>query len=283
MKITILTLLFLSISIVTLAQDTSGVKKDTLWTPRGVVGINLSQVAFDNWSQGGQNSLSFTFFSLLGIDYLGDPWKWRNSLKFSYGRTKIGSEEYRTNDNEIFFQSTLIYHIGWAVSPYAGLTARTAVTKGFNYDSIPSLQIVDFMDPFYLTEAIGLVYDQIPNFSTRLGVGMKQTFTDKFNQYSDDPETLDEIEKFKNETGIESVTEYKWEFMENMAYLTSLRLFGIFDDLSVWDVRWDNLIVAKVNDYISVSLNVLLIYDEDESIQRQLKEALQLGISYNLF
>jgi len=26
-----------------------------------------------------------------------------------------------------------------------------------------------------------------------------------------------------------------------------------------------------------------LIYDEDESIQRQLKEALQLGISYNLF
>lgn len=283
MRITILTLLFLSISIVTLAQDTSGVKKDTLWTPRGVVGINLSQVAFDNWSQGGQNSLSFTFFSLLGIDYIGDPWKWRNGLKFSYGRTKIGSEEYRTNDNEIFFESTLIYHTGWAVSPYAGLTARTAVTKGFNYDSIPSLQIVDFMDPFYLTEALGFIYDRIPNFSTRLGIGMKQTFTKEFTSYSDDPETLDEIEKFKNETGIESVTEYKWEFMENMAYLTSLRLFGTFDDLSVWDVRWDNLIVAKVNDYISVSLNVLLIYDEDESIQRQLKEALQLGISYNLF
>ena len=139
------------------------------------------------------------------------------------------------------------------------------------------------MDPFYLTEALGFIYDRIPNFSTRLGIGMKQTFTDQFNQYSDDPETLNEIEKFKNETGIESVTEYKWEFLENMAYLTSLRLFGTFDDLSVWDVRWDNLIVAKVNDYISVSFNVQLIYDEDESIQRQLKEALQLGISYNLF
>ena len=283
MRITLLTLLFFSISVVSFAQDSTEVKQDTLWRPRGVVGINLSQVAFDNWSQGGQNSLSFTFFSLLGLDYISDPWKWSNGLKFAYGRTKFGDAEYRTNDNEIFFESTLIYHAGWAVSPYAGLTARTAVTKGFNYDSIPSFQIVDFMDPFYLTEALGFIYDQIPNFSTRLGIGMKQTFTKEFTSYSDDIETLTEIETFKNETGIESVTEYKWEFMENMAYLTSLRLFGTFDDMSIWDVRWDNLIVAKVNDYISVSFNVLLIYDEDESIQRQLKEALQLGISYNLF
>jgi len=283
MRTSLLILLLIIFTIVSFAQDAPEEKKDTLWTPRGVVGINLSQVAFDNWSQGGQNSLSFTFFSLLGLDYIGDPWKWRNGLKFAYGRTKFGDEEYRTNDNEIFFESTLIYHTGWAVSPYAGLTARTAVTKGFNYDSIPSFQIVDFMDPFYLTEALGFIYDRIPNFSTRLGIGMKQTFTDQFNQYSDDPETLNEIEKFKNETGIESVTEYKWEFLENMAYLTSLRLFGTFNDLSIWDVRWDNLIVAKVNDYISVSFNVQLIYDEDESIQRQLKEALQLGISYNLF
>jgi len=270
-------------TIVTFAQEVAEEKKDTLWTPRGVVGINLSQVAFANWQQGGQNSLSFTFFSLLGLDYIGDPWKWSNGLKFAYGRTKFGDEEYRTNDNEIFFESTLIYHIGWAVSPYAGLTARTAVTKGFNYDSIPSLQIVDFMDPFYLTEALGFIYDQIPNFSTRLGVGMKQTFTKEFTSYSDDIETLTEIETFKNETGIESVTEYKLEFLENMSYLTSLRLFGTFDDMSVWDVRWDNIIAAKVNDYISVTFNVLLVYDEDESIQRQLKEALQLGISYNLF
>jgi len=283
MRITLLTLLFFSISVVSFAQDSTEVKKDTLWRPSGVVGINLSQVAFANWQQGGQNSLSFTFFSLLGLDYIGDPWKWSNGLKFAYGRTKFGDEEYRTNDNEIFFESTLIYHTGWVVSPYAGLTARTAVTKGFNYDSIPSFQIVDFMDPFYLTEAIGFIYDRIPNFSTRLGIGMKQTFTKEFTSYSDDIETLTEVETFKNETGIESVTEYKWEFMENMAYLTSLRLFGTFDDISVWDVRWDNLIVAKVNDYISVSFNVLLIYDEDESIQRQLKEALQLGISYNLF
>jgi hypothetical protein len=158
------------------------------------------------------------------------------------------------------------------------------VTKGFNYEVDPKVQIVDFADPLYLTEAVGFIYDRIPNFSSRLGIGLKQTIADKFAiLYSDDPETLNEIEKFRNESGIESVTEYKWNFMENMSYYSYMRLFGTFDDLSVWDVRWDNIIAAKVNEYVSVTFNVLLIYDEDESIQRQLKEALQLGISYTLF
>ena len=125
---------------------------------------------------------------------------------------------------------------------------------GFNYDSIPAFQVAAFGDPFYLTEAVGFIYDRIPNFSTRLGVGLKQTWASKFAaQYTDDPDTP-ELEDFKNETGIESVTEYRWGFLENMEYYAYLRLFGTFDDLSVWDVRWDNVITAKVNDYINVIL-----------------------------
>jgi len=282
-KITFILLILFAAQIV-FAQGESEEKKDTLWTPKGVAGVNLSQVSFSNWSQGGENSLAYTFFTLFGLDYIGDPWKWKNSLKFAYGRTKFGNQGYRTNDNEIFFESTLIHNVGWAVSPYAGITARTPVSKGFNYEVTPEVQIVDFLDPFNLTEAIGFVYDQIPNFSTRLGVGMKQTWADQFAAtYSDDPETLNEIEKFRNETGIESVTEYTLDFLENMNFYTYLRLFGRFEDMSVWDVRWDNLITAKVNDYVSVSLNVLVIYDVNETLKTQLKEALQLGISYTLF
>jgi len=62
-----------------------------------------------------------------------------------------------------------------------------------------------------------------------------------------------------------------------------LRLFGRFEDISVWDVRWDNTVTAKINDYFNVNINVLLIYDVDETLRTQLKEALQLGISYSLF
>jgi hypothetical protein len=68
-----------------------------------------------------------------------------------------------------------------------------------------------------------------------------------------------------------------------MAYKGYLRLFGRFEDMSVWDVRFDNTITAKINDYFNVNINVLLIYDVDETLRTQLKEALQLGISYSLF
>ncbi len=284
MKITYIFALILLLSTVIMAADETEEKKDTLWTPKGVIGLNLSQVSFQNWSQGGENSIAFTFLSKFGINYIGEPWKWRNSLKFSYGRTKLGSEQFKTNDNEIFFESTLIHHLGWNISPYAGITARTAVSKGFNYDQEPAIQIVDFFDPFYLTEGVGFAYDKIENFTTRIGIGFKQTFADEFNSmYTDDPETPNEVESFKNETGIESVTEYKIQFLENMTYYTYLRLFGRFEDIDVWDVRWDNIIVAKINDYFNVNINVLLIYDVDETLRTQLKEALQLGISYTLF
>jgi hypothetical protein len=283
MKPALIAFLMFIVSLSLYAQDSTEVKKDTLWVPKGVASLNLSQVALSNWSQGGQSSMAFTFMALMGLDYIGDVWKWKNGLKFAYGRTKYGDEEYRTNENEIFFESTLIRQLNWAVSPYAGVTAQTAVTDGFNYDSIPAYQVAAFGDPFYLTEAVGFIYDKIPNFSTRLGVGLKQTWADKFAfQYTDDDGTP-ELEKFKNESGIESVTEYRWGFMENMEYYVYLRLFGTFDDLSVWDVRWDNVITAKINDYFNVNFNFLLIYDEDQSIKRQIKEALQLGITYSFF
>ena len=284
MKIFYLLLTFIIFSATAFAADETEDKKDTLWTPKGVIGLNLSQVSFQNWSQGGENSIVFTFLSNFRINYIGEPWKWRNSLKFSYGRTKLGSEQFKTNDNEIFFESTLIHHLAWNISPYAGITARTAVSKGFNYDKEPAIQIVDFFDPFYLTEGVGFAYDKIENFTTRIGIGFKQTFADKFNsKYTDDPETPNVVESFKNETGIESVTEYKIQFLENMVYYTYLRLFGRFEDIDVWDVRWDNIIVAKINKYFNVNFNVLLIYDVDETLRTQLKEALQLGISYTLF
>ena len=94
---------------------------------------------------------------------------------------------------------------------------------------------------------------------------------------------MDEIEKFKFESGLESVTEVEYEFLENMTYDGYLRLFTRFNELDKWDVRWDNIITAKVNDYVNVNFNFLLIYEKDQSLKRQIKEALQLGFTYSLF
>jgi hypothetical protein len=50
----------------------------------------------------------------------------------------------------------------------------------------------------------------------------------------------------------------------------------------VWDVRWDNTITAKVNSYVNVSLNALVIHEIAQTRRTQLKETLALGFTYRI-
>lgn len=116
-----------------------------------------------------------------------------------------------------------------------------------------------------------------------MGIALQEVFTSKFNSYSDDSDTKDKVEKFKLETGIESVTEGNVTVAENMNFNSKLRLFSRFKTLDVWDVRWDNTLTAKINKYFNVNLNILVIYQKDQSLKTQMKQTLQLGITYTLF
>jgi hypothetical protein len=252
------------------------------WNMSGVVGLNLSQTSFTNWTQGGTNSLAFSAYTNIGALYYSLPWKWKNRLNLVYGRTKIGDGEYQTNENDIYFESVASRNVGWEVDPYLAVTFRSAITKGFDYSVSPDTQVVDFFDPGYLTEALGFKFDKNKIITTRLGIAIQQTFANRFTKYTDDSETP-EIEKFKFETGLESVTELKYEFLPKMTYYSFLRLFTRFNALDVWDVRWDNIITAKINDYVNVNFSVTVIHDISQTRRTQLKEALQLGVTYSIF
>jgi len=144
-------------------------------------------------------------------------------------------------------------------------------------------QIVAFFDPGYVTQSIGFAYDKSEIFQTRLGLAFEESFADKFAlKYTDDSETA-ELETFKFETGIESITDVKWEVFENVLYKGKLRLFSGFDRLDTWDVAMDNSFTAKVNDWLNVNLKYLIIYKVSESLKTQTQEAIQVGIVYNLF
>jgi hypothetical protein len=63
---------------------------------------------------------------------------------------------------------------------------------------------------------------------------------------------------------------------------SSLRLFSRFETLDVWDVRWDNSVIAKINSFMNVNIGFLLIYQKDQSPTVQMKQALQLGVVYRI-
>lgn len=251
------------------------------WNPTAAVGLNISQLALSNWTQGGENSIAYIFNSTAGMDYFSSNWNFRNNLKLAYGRTKLGGDDYRTNDNELYLESVVSKNIGWAIDPFFSNNLRTAVAPGYNYKLTPAPKIADFFDPAYLTQSLGFTYDKLYSLKTRIGVAVQEIITNKMVVYADDPNTA-KIEKIKVDTGIESVTEGEYTLMQNLSYKTNLRLFSTFKTLDIWDIRWDNAFIAKVNDYINVNISALVVYEKKQSPKTQLKEGFMLGILYTI-
>lgn len=273
-------IIFLPIFSLLIAQE----KDSTLytWVPSLVTGANISQISFRDWSKGGENAITWTLTGDLKLDYKTDDWRFKNQLKASYGRTKLGSATYKTNDNDIYLESVLSHRFDWAVNPFISNSIRTQITKGFNYEVDPAEQIADFFDPGYITQSIGFSYDHDGSITSRFGLAFQEVITSNYKHYSDDPDTPDEIETFKFETGIESVTDSKLNIAENVLWQSKLRLFSRFESIDVWDVRWDNTITASVNSWLNINFSYLLVYEKAQSLKTQMKESLQIGIVYKI-
>ncbi|MBI1936989.1 MAG: DUF3078 domain-containing protein [Ignavibacteriales bacterium] len=252
------------------------------WLPSLTTGLGISQIAFSNWVKGGENSIAWSLLGDFKLSREGDTWSFKNQIKGQFGRAKIGGDSYRTTDNDLYMENVVVYNLGWAVSPFYSNSLRTQISRGYDYKIEGSPNISDFFDPGYVTQTLGFTYDKYSHIITRFGLAFQEVFTSRFTQYTDDPATVDEAEKFKFETGIESVTDVNYTVAENIFYQNKLRLFSRFESLEVWDVRWDNTITAKVNSWLNVNFTYLVVYEKAQSPKTQMKEGLQIGIIYTL-
>lgn len=278
MKKIVLLYLISALSLVN-GQEADSIKGK--WTPSLTTGLGISQIAFRNWVKGGENSIAWTLIGDFLLNKESETWSFKNQIKAQYGRAKIGEETYRTIANDLYVEKLASYNLGWAVSPFASNAIRTQVSKGFDYKKADTPNISDFFDPGYITQTIGFTYDRFSNIVTRFGIAFQEVITNKFTQYSDDPSTP-EIEKFKFETGIESVTDIALELDTNLKWKSKVRFFSRFESLDVWDVLLDNTVTGKINTWLSVNFTYILLYEKAQSLRTQMKEGLQIGITYTL-
>lgn len=257
------------------------------WNNTLVAGFNLTQVSLQDWTQGGENTLAWAFQTNGLFAYKQPDWIWKNSLKITYGQTKLGDADYQKSEDELFWESLYSRNIGWNIDPYVANQVRTQLAPGYKMITNAQtgidekIQTSGLWDPGYLIQSAGFTYTTGENFFTRAGVAFKETFSSDYG-FADDAETLTEVETFHFQTGVESATGAKFQVMENILFTTQLNLFSAFDQLDVWDVRWDNSMSAKVNSYVNVSLNLLLVHDISQTRRTQIKEALTLGLQYRL-
>ena len=252
----------------------------TLGWSRQVNGLlNLSQSYYDNWVKGGTDALSWEV-NLGGRAALNEKdFLWENSLKAVYGQTKIQGFSSRKSSDEWNLETIYTRKLGTWVNPFASARGQSQFTAGYSYDSVGvRTQISDFFDPAYFLETVGIGITPVKDLTERLGVTMKQTISDTYS-YADDKETLGDVETFKQEYGLSSVTDYSFALMENILAKTRLDVFANFQGFDEVDMRWANQVTAKVNKLISMNLELEILYDKDLSEESQTRQSLSVGIA----
>jgi hypothetical protein len=258
-------------------------------------GLGFTQTKFENYAKGGESSLTWTSFLAYKAIELGRKHEWKSEAETQFGQTQLGDGDVRKAVDRIRLASLNTWKLGEAVDPYVGIEARTQFAKGYAYPTGGGEVLVSkFLNPLELTQRLGGSRTLGPGFVTRLGVAFNEYIvTDTYYaaidspgvnmRYTDDPTTA-KREKFRLDTGMESVTDYERSFeSDRYKVKSSLKLFSKFEDPSKVKVEWTSKFTANLISFVNVMLETEVLYDEDILKRTQLKETFSIGLSKTFF
>jgi len=282
-------LLYLSLMSSTLLRSQEQQPPDTVhaepvrWTHSLVSAFSVAQQRYSDWSQGGEDALSYQV-SFNGRSVFDDgPVTWSNSYKLAFGQTKLGAAEIRKTDDKIDLETVVSYKVSNYINPYIAATLKTQFALGYKYDNQGNrTPISKFLDPGSMTQSLGAGYQFIPQIRTRLGAALREVVTSEYFTYTDDPKTP-EVERIKVEDGLESVTDVQWVIDSNVLLTSKLELFAAFRPWRKLIVRGDNTLTTKVGRLVTLVLNLQIINDRVINPRTQFKETMAIGISYTVF
>jgi len=277
------------------AQSTDTTKG---WKKGAVIGLNLSQTSLTNWAAGGQNSIAVNGIFSVFANYKKGKDAWDNSLDLGYGILKQEGNTYsKKTDDKIDLLSKYGREAFKNFYYAALLNFKTQMDVGYNYPTDSTrIKISNRFAPAYIIGALGIDYK--PNAYLSIFVAPltgKVTIVNDQSLADAGAFGVDKGKNSKSEFGgylrmIYSKNDFKNEFMKNVSFTTKIDLFSNYmKDPQNVVINWETLIALKVNKYVSVNFNTLLIYDDKIKIadknsvikpRVQFKELLGVGFSY---
>ncbi|MCQ2062710.1 MAG: DUF3078 domain-containing protein [Fibrobacter sp.] len=256
------------------------------WTADVVAGVKYTRMQFNNWANDGTSS--YTWLITYDADVQG-KWKvanWRNLVDIDLGQTWTDGLGKRKSSDRLFWESMLDFNMTEQIKPYIGNRFETQMMAGYKYsedengDEVKTA-VSSFMDPAYETQVAGIAYIPNDNFSQRIGFANRMTISNGYG-FADDPDT-DKFEKFKDEPGIESITEFKYSFSEIMTFKTRLWAFCNFKGVDEIDGLWENLLSVAIAPLFELQVGLDMAYDKDLDEDAQLKNMVLVGITWRWF
>lgn len=276
------------ISIQDISQiDQTVIVADTLdgWQASWIGGINGAQAAYNNWSQGGTNTISVTGSTIFNLKFRRDRFAYALDTNLRYGKARIENEGTRKTDDRLAVNNKFSYLFDndkW--SAFANVNFSTQFDKGFNYsvpDTVQPLLISKIFSPAYFTQIAGIAFTPTDYFSAQAGMAMKETIiadTSLSELYG-----LSPGERFRFEPGYSTALFLEKELFSNVRLISSVETFtNLQRDLASTDVHFSNELVGKINDFMNMSFQYVTIYDDDFSKKVQVKQVLSAGLSVDI-
>ena len=265
------------------AQDEEAPVDSTAWQTSVTAILAGSQASYENWVEGGINSLAFTASINADANRTTESWITKHEGRFALGSLKQDDDDFRKADDLIFLSSTFQFKndtnfAKW--NPTASLTFRSQFVDGFEYTDSTQTKISALFSPAYLTQTLGFTYQPEEWFSWLIGVAAKETVVGIESLRPNFGNDLDESVRF--ESGFDSTMKLDRNIFENVNLKSTLGIFGAFNNLGEPDVRWENLVTMTVNTWLTVNFEFVTYYDQDLSSKVQLKQVLSTGVSFSL-
>jgi hypothetical protein len=261
------------------------------WTFNGMAGLNFSQVALVNWSQGGDNSQALNWLMLVNLNYTKGKSAWGNALDMGYGIQKTGENPASKMNDYIDFISKYGYETAnnWFISGLFNF--KTQFTKGYKGTGENRNLISDFMSPGYINFNVGMEYKPDDKFYLLLSpIGMKATIVTNDSLSTAGAYGVEPGKNFRAEMGAAVRVMLIRDLMKNVTMTTSADLFSnLLNKPGNIDVSWKVLINMKINEFLSANISTHLLYDDDidyldinginQGPRIQFKEVLGVGFS----
>ncbi len=309
-KLFLLSLFSFHFSLLVSAQTVT----DTSWKKGGFISINLSQTQYNNWAGGGENSLAINGMLNFFENYKVEKTNWENSIDLGYGLVKLADNPMRKSNDKIELNSKYGRLATGKFFYSSMLNFKSQFAPGYNYPDDTNA-ISKFLAPAYLTVAVGMDYKPTDYFSVFLSPATgKFTFVNDRDiadagLYGNKPATYDSTgtlithgKKSRAEFGASLNSKFQKDIFKNVNLLAKLNLFDNYANADATkrgniDVNFEGLLTLKVNKFLSASISVNVVYDDDVLIplysdvngvktqtatgkRTQVKDVIGVGLAY---
>ncbi len=294
------------------AQDlttTKSIDTTSHWTKKNRVGFDISEIAFVNWSAGGNSAISGLLKGDFSRIYAKGNQKWVNDLSIRYGLNKQDGFEMRKTDDAIQINSTFGYRKDTITNWYhsAKFNFNTQFTNGYAYPNTDKA-ISRLFAPAYFFLGVGaenaskskhrVFYISPFTFKNTLVLDQRLANQGAFGvtkaQYDANGNMIINGKRSKTELGFLFTSYYKKDIVKNVILVNRLVLYSDYiNNFGNIDIDYDFMLDLVVNQYIRANIGARIIYDDDIKAKEevngsqitvgpklQLKQMLGIGLVY---